>query len=144
MADLIAYAIFLILTGVALVHLYWAFGGSWPGHDETSLARAVVGTKGLDQMPSRPLTMLVACLIFVAGSTPFLKTGLVATPLPAWLVTVCILGLAAIFTLRGALTYTPIARKMNFEEPFQHLNKIYYSPLCLLLGMGFIGIASIS
>ena len=37
----------LLLAGVLVllggVHLYWAFGGRWPGHDEASLVEHVVG-----------------------------------------------------------------------------------------------------
>lgn len=42
----IALLIFVILTLVALLHLFWAVGGKWPGKDDESLAKAVIGRRG--------------------------------------------------------------------------------------------------
>jgi hypothetical protein len=36
------------LFALAGIHLYWGFGGRWPGHDETSMVEHVVGrTRGM-------------------------------------------------------------------------------------------------
>ncbi|WP_163602926.1 DUF3995 domain-containing protein, partial [Klebsiella pneumoniae] len=62
-----AWLVFIVLTIVAALHLYWGFGGLWPARDQLSLARTVVGSKGISAMPSRGVTVVVAALIFTAG-----------------------------------------------------------------------------
>lgn len=49
-------------------------------------------------------------------------------------------GLLAIFIGRGIMGFLPFFRKSNSEQPFAHLNAIYFSPLCILLGSGFAGL----
>ena len=47
----LAYGASAALIVIAAVHLLWALGFWWPIKDEAALARAVVGTKGIDRMP---------------------------------------------------------------------------------------------
>ena len=39
--TILAILLFAALIIIAAIHLYWALGGFWPGHDEVSLARSV-------------------------------------------------------------------------------------------------------
>ena len=45
--------------------------------------------------------------------------------------------LTAVFGLRGLLGVFPAFEKMAPEQPFLSLNRRYYSPLCLAIGIGF-------
>jgi len=44
--------------------------------------------------------------------------------------------LALVFLGRGVEGYLPAMAKA--EQPFPQLNRRYYSPLCLVLGLGFL------
>jgi len=72
-----ALALILAATLLALagIHLYWALGGRWPGHDEASMVELVVGrTRGM-RAPG-PLASVAVALALAAGG---------AVVLPAWL-----------------------------------------------------------
>jgi len=45
--------------------------------------------------------------------------------------------LAVVFLARGLLGYTKWWRQLTPEEPFASLDKKFYSPLCLWIGLGF-------
>jgi hypothetical protein len=45
---------------------------------------------------------------------------------------------AAVFLLRGAVTYMPFWRRVAPEQPFARLDRQYYAPLCLLIGVGLL------
>lgn len=133
----LAVSIFVVLTIVALLHAYWAFGGRWPGHDEPSLARMVVGSKGIITMPARGPTLAVAVVIFLAGVVALARADLVPVPLPPMLQSVAVTALAVVFLGRGIASFTPWFRASQSEEPFATLDRRLYGPLCLALGTGF-------
>lgn len=130
-------SIFVVLTIVALLHAYWAFGGRWPGHDEPSLARTVVGSKGITEMPARGPTLAVAVVIFLAGVVALARVDLVSVLLPPMLQSVAVTALAVVFLGRGIASFTPWFRASQSEEPFATLDRRLYGPLCLALGTGF-------
>ncbi|MBO6548981.1 MAG: DUF3995 domain-containing protein [Rhizobiales bacterium] len=155
----IALLIFVILTLVALLHLFWAVGGKWPGKDDESLAKAVIGRKGMTKIPKAGLTFLVALLIFIAGIIPLLWLvgkdrpleltqmapvsfhpilALMNSMLPLWVLKTAMIGLTLIFFARGLVTYTSLAQQQTPEEPFRSLDKKYYAPLCLGLGVCYL------
>ena len=137
-SDVIAGSIFVVLTLVALFHLYWAAGGRWPGVDEKSLSRTVIGARGIAAMPPAWLTVVVAMLIFLAGLFPIAWTRGVPALVPPWLLTAGMAGLTLIFILRGVASYSHVFRKSNCEEPFATLDQRFYGPLCLVLGTGYL------
>lgn len=132
-----AVSIFVVLTIVALLHAYWAFGGRWPGHDELSLARMVVGSKDITAMPARGPTLAVAVVIFLAGVVALARVDLVPVPLPPMLQSLAVTALAVVFLGRGIASFTPWFRTSQSEEPFATLDRRLYGPLCLALGTGF-------
>jgi len=134
MATILAVLTFAVLGCIAALHAYWAFGGRWPGDDDISLARTVVGAT---VMPSSSLTLIVAVLILLAGLLPLVKVALVPGVMPPALTQTGLILLAAVFGLRGLASYTPIWSRMHFEEPFATLDRRYFGPLCILLGAAF-------
>ena len=142
--DLLAWLLFAVLAAVAFLHLYWATGGRWPGRDEASLARTVVGTAN-EAMPPSAVTLVVTVAIGAVAVVPPWTAGLVDVPgdarLPAWVpVAACLTG-SAVFGLRGIVGLTPRWRRAMPCEPFVRLNRRVYSPLCLALGAGFALVA---
>ena len=136
-----AFALSAVLLLIAFAHVYWGIGGIWPGIDGASCARAVVGFRGVRAMPSASACFSVSACLALATlwplalrdvfATPFDKTGLAATAV--------LIGL--VFLGRGTLGFTPWWRRLAPEQPFARLDKRYYSPLCLLVGIGFIVLA---
>ncbi len=136
-ASGIAGGIAAILGATALLHVYWAAGGLWPARSEAELVARVIGASA-DKMPPRWLTFAVAVLIALAGLWPFVFLGMVSLPVPEWLVTRGMWGLCGIFLLRGAVTYVPGLWQGPDRVPFFRLNRRYFSPLILAIGLGYL------
>ncbi len=117
-----------VLLIVAALHMAWGMGVTWPMATQSELARAVVGTAGITQMPSR-----MACL----SVTLMLLIGVIWLWLPNGLLTQIGLGvMAGVFLLRGIASFIPALQRLAPEEPFATLDRRYYGPLCILLGIG--------
>lgn len=140
MIETIAILLAVLLAVIAMLHGYWALGGQWPGHGDTPLHRIVIGRKGMTGMPPRWLTALVAAAILLAAIWPLLWAALIPYALPQTLIMLGVWALAAIFLLRGISGFTPAFSATLFDEPFHSLNRRYYSPLCLLIGAGFLAL----
>lgn len=134
----LAWAICLVLSGVSALHAYWAWGGLWPGRDEASLSRAVVGARGLETMPPTGLTVTVAILIFIAGLFPLIFVFGPPSGLPASMAWIGMVVLAGIFLLRGVLPFTRSFRDRHPQQPFATLDRRLYGPLCLLIGTAYV------
>ncbi len=121
-----------VLTTAALLHLAWAIGYWTPIRDEALLAKAVVGTHGITEMPGPVSCALVAlALAFTAVLPHRADFPLHDLLMPA---------ITAVFLLRGLAAYTPAWRRLAPEEPFATLDRRYYAPLCLMLGIGYLGL----
>ena len=135
--SLIAFAIFLLLTAIAGIHVAWGTGVRWPRKTEAELATTVIGHRR-DTMPPPLQCYLAALAIFIPGVIALMLAGLVQTPLPPWLVTLAGAGAALVFAGRGIAGYVPAWRARHPREPFASLDRHYYSPLCLLLAAGLV------
>ena len=123
-----------LLTAIAGLHLAWAFGLTWPAPKGGSLAAYASGGR---RAPGRALTIAVAAAIFAgAGVILAFRAPLVAP----WggLAALAYAGLTAVFLLRGAAGYAPPIWRYAEGTPFHRLNRLYYSPLCLLIGGGLV------
>jgi hypothetical protein len=134
-ANLIAAALGVVLIAIALAHLLWSFGIMWPIRDRKLLAQTVVGTPDIERMPPFYVSFGVfvltgiACVIAFAVADP--TSGGAALTALAF-----IAGL--VFLARGAVGYTTWWAARRPTEPFRALNRKTYSPLCLILGAGFL------
>jgi len=128
----LALALTGLLLAIAVLHLAWAIGYWIPIRDEAHLAKAVVGTAGITKMPGAvPCAMVAVALAFTAilphrPTFPFREELM---PL-----------IAAVFLLRGLAAYTGPWRRLAPEEPFATLDRKYYAPLCLILGIGYLSL----
>ncbi len=119
-----------ILLGIAFLHLLWAIGFWFPIREEQSLAKAVVGSSGVSKMPGAIPCALVAVALTFAAILPQQADF----PFRDLLMSL----IAAIFILRGIAAYFPMWRALVPEEPFATLDRRYYGPLCLALGIGYL------
>lgn len=136
----IAATIGIVLFVAGLLHIYWGFGGVWPGTDQKSCARAVVGFRGIKEMPSAYSAFAVALALFVVAWIA-LSLGLALepwSPVPLWLPG---LGAAAVFLARGIAGFTPAWRRLACELPFARNDVRYFSPLCLAIGGGLLALS---
>ena len=138
--DVLAIIQFLILALVAIVHFYWAIGGLWPGKDEVSLARTVIGEKNITKMPSRLLTLTVVVAIFAASLWPLMWRSIIPYSIPQGLLWFGMVLLVLVFLGRGIAGYLPFFTNRMSEQPFARLNAIYFSPLCLAVGAGYMAL----
>jgi hypothetical protein len=140
MTPPLALAVSGIVLAIAGVHAYWGCGDIWPAPSTERLARAVVGTRGIQAMPRPPACFTVAILLAGVGVWPLFAAGIMAAPWPHWLTSLSGAGIAAVFLGRGVVGYTSAWRRRFGEQPFATLDRLAYSPLCLLLGAGYIAL----
>lgn len=138
-----ALALFLsfVLLLITSLHVYWGIGGIWPGKDQASCARAVVGFRGVDEMPSAGASFAVAACLALATLWPLALEGVFASPFPREGLATTALLIGLVFIGRGVAGFTPWWRRLAPEQPFARLDRLYYSPLCLLIGLGFAVLA---
>ncbi len=135
----LASLVFIPLLAIAIVHLAWAFGATYPAKTEKSLAQTVTGFKGVEKMPPRLASLAVAIFTFAAGIW-----GLALTDAsPSIILTAGGIVLTLIFLARGIIGFTPRWRELTPEEPFATFDKKLYSPLCLGLGIGFLTLTAL-
>lgn len=137
MSLIVAAAISAVLFALALVHVYWGCGGLWPARSEQELVETVIGTPGMHAMPEKLVTLSVAAGIFLAGLWPLFWLELIPFPLPRLMLISGMVGLVTVFLLRGAVTYAGIFGRQSTTEPFHTLNRRYFSPLILAIGLAF-------
>jgi len=120
-----------VLALLALLHVAWGFGYSWPFRTRGDLADGVVGTT---EVPP------AAACFMVAGA---LMSGAILVAddscIPRSPRRVGLLGMAGILSLRGALGLTgrtTLISPGSDSERFVHLDRNIYGPLCLALSMG--------
>ena len=131
-------ALALVLACVGLLHLMWAMRVHFPYASEQSLARAVVGRRGITKMPSPTACLIVSILLFGAAAWALLLGGYVALPFSKWLTAPIGLVIGAVFLMRAIFGITPAFERGAPEQPFLSLNRKLYSPLCFLIGLGFV------
>lgn len=135
---MIAYPLMSLLLLIALIHAYWGLGGRWPGTDDFSFVEHVVG-RTKDMQPPSPLSCFgVAAALFITAGLVATKAGLISpSPIPSIAIDVAFWGAASVFALRGIAGFVPAAMAYARDTPFHRLNRLYYSPLCLIIAAGF-------
>jgi hypothetical protein len=134
-ATIVSLVVFLPLMMVALAHLFWALGATWPIRDELLLVQTVIGTPAATHMPNKLIILLGAIGLFLSG---IIAMGLAGHDDGGITRTVLGAVLAVVFLARGVAGYTPGWRASHPVEPFATLDRRNYSPLCLWLGTGFL------
>jgi hypothetical protein len=134
MSMLLAALMFIPLLALSIAFLLWSFGRSWPLRDREMLAGALTGRPGTPKTPPGWLSFLLAVF--------FLACGVVALALAdhdggGTVLTVLGVGLSALFLARGIAGYTPAWARTYSAEPFHTMDRKSYSPLALILGVGF-------
>lgn len=141
MAPLLGTLLAILLGGLGLLHIIWAAGLSFPFPNEQSLARSIVGRRGITRLPSHASVALLGMLLISAACAAIVM-GHYATSITTlkFLMVPIGLFLSAVFLLRGLVGVLPAFERAAPEQPYLSLNRRLYSPLCFLIGVGFLAL----
>jgi hypothetical protein len=131
----IASIMFVALLAVSFAHFLWSIGRTWPIRDEKLLAQTVVGTAGIEHMPPRLASFGVALATLAAA---LIAAALADHDSGGLGLTLLGIPFAVIFLARGIVGYTPWFIARTPHPNFRLNDRRVYSPLCLLLGVGFL------
>jgi hypothetical protein len=133
----ISSLIFIALFAVSIAHFAWALGFTWPIRNEKLLAQTVVGFKGIETMPPRLVSLVVA--IAALGAAVF-ALALADHDSGGVLLNLAGIILALVFLARGIAGYTAWWINLTPEPNFRLNDRRVYSPLCLALGLGYVAL----
>ena len=131
----------LVLAVISLLHALWGAGIWWPVREETALARTVTGFRGTEKMPPPAASLAVALATGLLAVLAFIFSRLVDVLLPDQLLAAAGFVSATVFILRGMVGFTRRWALLTPEQPFRRLDRNWYSPLCLALGLSFASLA---
>ena len=134
----IAVVIAAILALIGAVHVYWAMG-KMPGG-----GAAIPEIDGRAAMkPSRAATLAVALALFVAALIVLVQSGMIGAPFAPQLFMWATGVLCAIFLGRaiGDFRLVGFFKRVRGTR-FARLDTLYYSPLCVALGLGLLLVAT--
>jgi len=121
-----------IFISLALIHLYWVFGGT-KGLDK-ALPTDKTGKRILN--PGKVETLIVGIGLLLFAFFYILKTGIIEIQVPSFLLRYGGWGISAIFILRaiGDFKYVGFFKKIKHTE-FGIFDTKYFSLLSLLIGL---------
>jgi hypothetical protein len=143
LSGVLSLALAAVLAAIAALHLYWGFGGFWPGTDEASLVDMVVGARPGSPMPSLlACTIVAGCLLVSALSVLVVggKLKLNLPPLLNWIPAFAFWFSCVVFLARGIITYALETPAFAAGTRFIALNQQIYSPLGIVIGATFLAI----
>lgn len=127
-----------VLIAIAWLHVHWGVGGVWPARNAEVLLEAVVGERATGRarrsMPGVAACFAVAALLLVAGMLPLLARDLLPVRLPASVTAAALWIAAGVLLLRGVGGFFERRLRPGIVGlPYDRLNRVFYSPLCLVL-----------
>jgi hypothetical protein len=137
MRELGALVLSAVVFALSALHFQWSRGSHWPEASEEALARAIVGD-GRRHMPSPIACLAVSAVLALVALWPLcVATGVTDLRVPQTSVAI-----GGVFVGRGLAGYVPRWRQLFSDEPFATRDKRYYSPLCLVLGLGYAALGA--
>ena len=137
MTALLALLLTIGVGVVAVMHAIWGLGSHWPEASEEALARSVVGD-GRRRMPPPWQCLVVAFALVLMALWPWYVIGRIHEPV----VLAGTYAIAGVFVARGIAGFSARWKTHFTIEPFATRNRKYYSPYCLLLGVGYIALVA--
>lgn len=140
MNTILAGSLIVVFSGLALIHLYWLFGG------RAGQLGAIPELDGKLIFEPTPLAILVVtiglalCALVIAGTA-----GMLALPFSRSALVWMTRGLAVVLLLRAIGDFRLVGFFKQFRDTrFASLDTAVYSPLCLVLAIGaaLVGFAS--
>ena len=140
MVTFLAVAVMSVFAAAGLLHLYWAVGG------KLAKSAAVPEVSGQAAFtPSRGATATVAVALFAAGFVVGAASGLVRVPISVSTLTFLMYAMALVFLARAVGEFRLVGFfKRVRGTTFARFDTLLYSPLCLLIGLAILFIATSS
>jgi hypothetical protein len=131
MIGVIGLGAAMVMFGLALLHLYWAAGGSWG----SAVAVPSGGGQSLFQ-PGPVATLIVAALLFAAGLVLLGRKGMWGQSLPQWFYAAGAWTIAIVFAARmiGDFRWFGLFKRIT-DTPFAWWDSRLYVPLCAMLAV---------
>jgi hypothetical protein len=129
----------LVLGGIGMAHLAWAFGRRPSGG--AFIPTRPDGTPVL--APGRGITLVVAALLFLAAFLLLQRGGVGVALLPERIQLIGAAGVAVVLLLRGIGDFRYVGLfKCERDTPFGRMDSRYYTPLVLALSLlaGFVAL----
>lgn len=139
--EVVSYVLVVVLAAIALLHLGWALGLSFPCANEQSLARTVVGRRGITRMPSKSASLFAAICLAVSAYWAWRLGWHPDAHEAKWFLGPVGLIIGFVFVARGVIGVLPAFERTMPEQPFLRLNRRVYSPLAFMIGLGFVLLA---
>ncbi|MDJ0835589.1 MAG: DUF3995 domain-containing protein [Acidobacteriota bacterium] len=134
MVTITAIVLALLFSLLALLHVHWAFGGSFG-------TGAVVPESDGEKLfePGPVSTSIVAALLFAAALLVSARAGLLTLPLPSPLTAVGTWVMLAVFLARSVGDFRFIGFfKKERDTRFARWDTRLFSPLCLAVAAGLL------
>lgn len=133
-----ALLVFTVLVAIALLHIHWGVGGIWPAPSGEALLETVVGERSRGprkrSMPGVAACFIVAALLLVAGALPLMVRDLLPVVVPASLASFGLWMATGVLALRGLGGFFERRLRPGIVGlRYDRLNRVFYSPLCLVL-----------
>ena len=137
MSMLIAALVCIALLTIAVSHLVWGLGFSWPLRNRKLLAQTVIGFNGIEKMPNPIITLAISAFAFYGSAI-----SLAIADHDGGGTALNIVGgvIGAIFLARGIVGFMPKWKEMTAEPNFRYNDRKVYTPLCLFIGLGFFAL----
>jgi hypothetical protein len=137
MPTAIALCVVVIIAAIAVLHVYWALGGTVA---KSSSVPEVDGRRAFS--PSKPATFAVAIALLFAATIVAIAGHLLASSIPIVLIRLLAVGLAATFLTRAVGDFRLVGFfKRVRGTRFARLDTWAYAPLCLALGVAISYVA---
>jgi hypothetical protein len=130
--SVVGATLIVILLAIAALHLYWGFGGSWPGTDANSLRETVVGT-ARGPMYGLAACAMVAGALGAAAALVVMRHTIATEGLLRFVVLAGYCVMILVFAGRGLAPYVSPVFEYARGRPFFALNLWMYAPLCLAI-----------
>ena len=132
MKTVLASILTAIFIGLSMIHFYWAFGGQW-GFD-SALPTSSNGVKVLN--PSVIDCIIVGVALLSFGMFYTFPNNWFGLDFASWFKKVAKWTIPLIFLLRaiGDFKYVGFFKSVKVTE-FASLDTLFFSPLCLTLGL---------
>jgi len=129
----LGFLIACIFAALALIHVYWAAGGSW-GHGVAVPTGGAGGARLFH--PTRAGTLAVAAGLLLAALVVLRRLGVRAAPLPAWMFVWGSWLIALLFLARavGEFRYVGLFKSVRGTD-FANWDTWLFTPLCLFIAV---------
>ena len=134
---ILTFYIFIVMSIIAKIHVYWMKGGLWPGVDKQDLIDKVFGRGTL--FPSTNACLFVIVIFIIMALFPLSLYYNYDIGLNETYSQYVLAFFAIIFFIRGAAMLLGFMEK-KATKIFASYNRKYYSPLCFTLSFAYLGL----